>query len=287
MRFLILLISLLFPLSVLAEDVPQPRPRPEPGVLTQKTAPPAPLAAAEPDSSNPPLPRPRPQDAASTEPAAEVPAPQAPAPPAGTPPGAQEGQPAQPSTEPRIFQAACPAVILGEVEATMLPPISDDGAGEHAPLALKAVMARGQRVAVTGDVTTNCQMATALPHWADAIDGYLWARDKTHLKAINVGTSYMHRDRVTGSPNDTLSEHAFADAMDVTGFTLADGRTITVATGWTGSEQQGSRIVRFAHDAACSLFMTTLGPEANELHHDHLHVDLGCHGKACTYRLCE
>ena len=30
-----------------------------------------------------------------------------------------------------------------------------------------------------------------------------------------------------------------------------------------------------------------LGPEANALHRDHLHLDLGCHGARCVARLCE
>jgi hypothetical protein len=51
--------------------------------------------------------------------------------------------------------------------------------------------------------------------------------------------------------------------------------------------EQGSRIIRFAHDAACTHFTTVLGPEANELHRDHLHIDLGCHGQRCVARLCE
>ena len=75
--------------------------------------------------------------------------------------------------------------------------------------------------------------------------------------------------------------------MDVTGFKLEDGRTVTVAGDWTDALSSEGRLLRYAHDAACSQFTTVLGPEANALHHDHFHVDLGCHGKTCTSRLCE
>jgi len=30
-----------------------------------------------------------------------------------------------------------------------------------------------------------------------------------------------------------------------------------------------------------------LGPEANAQHSEYFHIDLGCHGKTCTARLCE
>src|SRR5581483_8132834 len=62
-------------------------------------------------------------------------------------------------------------------------------------------------------------------------------------------------------------------ALDVAGFTLADGRTISVVKGWHGSaEEQG-----FLHDVqlyACETFNTVLAPGYNVYHYDHIHVDL-------------
>jgi hypothetical protein len=227
---------------------------------------PAPALAEEP----PPLPRPRPE---------------APPQPATEPAGDHESAPAP--SQPRLFQTACPAIIDGRVIARPLPPIDDNECGERSPLALEAVTVRGRSVPVTGDAVTNCQTATALSHWLDAVDGYAAAHDKTRIATVDVGTSYMCRARVTGSANDTPSEHGFADALDVIGFTLEDGRTIRVETAWPGDDDAGRSLIRFAHDAACAAFTTVLGPDANALHHDHLHVDLGCHGKTCTVRLCE
>ena len=46
------------------------------------------------------------------------------------------------------------------------------------------------------------------------------------------------------APAPCVSEHAFGNALDVAGFTLADGRKITVKNGWHGTpEEQG-----FLHD---------------------------------------
>jgi hypothetical protein len=148
------------------------------------------------------------------------------------------------------------------------------------------VLVTGRMVQLSSDVTINCGMASALPVWASAIDGYLWARENTRLKRILVGTSYFCRPRnnVTGAD---VSEHGFANALDVIGFELEDGRTITLPVGWSDPLSAEGRLLRFAHDAGCSQFTTTLGPEANAQHADHLHLDLGCHGKNCTARLCE
>jgi hypothetical protein len=245
---------------VLAED-PPPLPRPDPQAASDRTI-------AEPDM---PLPRPRPESRTET-----------PAQPAAT----GDHEPPKQS-EPRLFQTACPAVILGLVTARPLPPLSEKACGERSPLALETVTLRGRPVPVNGGVVTNCQMAMALPRWLDAVDGYIAAHENTHIAAVDVGTSYMCRARVTGTANDTPSEHGFADALDVTGFTLADGRRIRVDTAWPGSDADGRSLIRFAHDAACTVFTTVLGPHANALHHDHLHLDLGCHGKTCTARLCE
>jgi hypothetical protein len=33
--------------------------------------------------------------------------------------------------------------------------------------------------------------------------------------------------------------------------------------------------------------MTVLSPDADSFHQDNLHLDLGCHGKLCTARLCQ
>ena len=70
-----------------------------------------------------------------------------------------------------------------------------------------------------------------------------------------------------------MSEHAFGNALDIAGFTLADGRKITVKNGWHGTpEEQG-----FLHDVqlyACETFTTVLAPGYNVYHYDHIHVDL-------------
>jgi len=275
------LIAILLSLPVLAqEEPPLPRQRPADLASETKAAPdirPAWTIVTPPEKPLVPLPRVRPEKAeAPAAPEAEVP---------DTPHDAHIAAPETPA-EPRIYQVACPAVLQGRVEAKALPPISDGQCGAQSPLELTGVLANGRMVPVSGGVTTDCGMASVLPEWIEAVDSYLMAREKTQVAEVMVGTSYMCR-KVNNADVGNLSFHAFADAMDVTGFKLADGRTVTVEGDWADALSPEGRLLRYAHDAACSQFTTVLGPEANALHHDHFHVDLGCHGKSCTSRLCE
>ncbi len=71
-----------------------------------------------------------------------------------------------------------------------------------------------------------------------------------------------------------LSEHATANAFDISGFVLAGGRSMSVRRNWNqgGAPSQFLRDVRLG---ACSLFNLVLSPDYNEAHADHFHVDMG------------
>jgi hypothetical protein len=240
------------------------------------------------------LPRERPSEAASSSNQVSMPRERPAVPGALPPPSSSEPPPempseppeSEPAAPPRDFQVACPAVLNGEATAQSLPPIHEGQCGLQSPLSLEAVSANGRSIPLNAAVITDCAMATALPGWVADVDSYVFAHDNTRVASVVVGTNYACRN-VNNADGGDLSFHAFGDALDVVGFTLEDGRNVTVSEGWTGSEAQGSHIIRFAHDAACTHFTTVLGPEANALHHDHVHVDLGCHGKSCVARLCE
>jgi len=70
------------------------------------------------------------------------------------------------------------------------------------------------------------------------------------------------------------SQHATANAADIGGFTLADGRRISVRSHWRSEGAEG-RFLREAHARACPYFRAALGPDYNEAHHDHFHFDRG------------
>ena len=254
-------------LALAAGAVPLPRERP------------APQAA----SSSVPLPLERPGriDVSSSAPAPE---------PSASSEASSSSQAASSSSgeprPPRDYQVACPAVMNGEVTARAMPPIHDGQCGIQSPLALTAITANGRSIPLNAAVTTDCGMATALPGWIGDVDSYLKAHDNTEIKSIDVSTSYDCRN-VDHARAGNLSFHAFADALDLMGFVLADGRTVSIDPGFNGTAAEGRDILHFARDSACTHFMTVLGPDADSFHQNNIHLDLACHGKLCTARLCE
>jgi hypothetical protein len=70
------------------------------------------------------------------------------------------------------------------------------------------------------------------------------------------------------------SQHATANAVDITGFTFADGSRARLPDDWTG-DGRTARFVRQAQTQACQVFKVVLGPKANAAHADHFHLDMG------------
>ena len=87
-----------------------------------------------------------------------------------------------------------------------------------------------------------------------------------------------------GRPNGLWSEHARANAVDIAGFRLEDGRRISVAADWNDRGDKG-RFLRDVRDGACRLFSTVLSPDYNRAHRDHLHLDEAGRG-AWGWRAC-
>jgi hypothetical protein len=283
----VLLAAALPALALAANDVPLPRERPDPAVATRDAA-----------SSSVPVPRERPGEiaaadaassssaASSAEPAASSEASSGSAAASSSSAEPAPLAPAEPPAPPRDYQVACPAIMTGHVTGKVLPPIHDGQCGIQTPLELSAVTANGRSIKLNAKIITDCGMAVAFPAWVEEVDSYVKAHDKTQIDTINLSTSYQCRN-VDNAKTGNLSFHAFADALDIMGFSLEDGRTISIAPGFNGTPEQGRDILHFARDAACTHFMTVLSPDADSYHQDNMHLDLACHGKMCTARLCE
>ena len=71
-----------------------------------------------------------------------------------------------------------------------------------------------------------------------------------------------------------LSQHASANALDIAGFRLADGRSISVLKDWS-REGDKARFLRQVRDSACDDFNVVLGPDYNAAHRNHFHLDMG------------
>lgn len=70
------------------------------------------------------------------------------------------------------------------------------------------------------------------------------------------------------------SQHASANAFDVAGFGFADGTRVTVLGDWDNTEAPAkAAFIRQVHARACDYFGTVLGPDYNQPHENHLHLD--------------
>lgn len=117
-----------------------------------------------------------------------------------------------------------------------------------------------------------CPVAAALAVWEwNVVQPAAEAELGSRVEAIDHFGSYSCR-RIYGRDAGVWSEHSTADAVDIAGFRLADGRRITVARDWSGDGPE-ARFLRAVRDGACDLFATTLSPDYNAAHRDHLHLD--------------
>jgi hypothetical protein len=70
-----------------------------------------------------------------------------------------------------------------------------------------------------------------------------------------------------------LSQHAYGNALDVAEFITAKGERVALADAWSAGDERAD-FLRDIHDGACKIFGTTLGPEANNAHKNHFHLDM-------------
>lgn len=125
-----------------------------------------------------------------------------------------------------------------------------------------------------------CQLAAALA---------LWRRQSVEPSAEELlGSSVREIDHlgvyacrpVNGSPEARPSAHARGAAIDISGFRLSDGRRVSVARDWTSAGPE-AEFLRRIRDDACRIFGTTLSPDYNPAHSNHLHLEVGP-GGACA-----
>lgn len=142
------------------------------------------------------------------------------------------------------------------------------------------------RVKFAPAATLQCQMIPTVDRWvSEVVEPAARRFYGAPLVELKVAASYSCRP-MNGVAGSKLSEHGHANAIDISGFQLADGRLVTVKGGWKGSPAD-SDFLHAVHHGACDLFTTVLGPNANAFHADHFHLDLARHGKAGTGHVCE
>jgi len=172
--------------------------------------------------------------------------------------------------------AAC---LTALAQATMrFTPVADRVVGPGCGFE-NAVRIERTSVQVGEPFTLSCPAAVSLA---------LWERHALQPAATSILGSNVRRIEHYGSfacrnvywrEGGRRSQHATADALDVAGFVLEDGRRIMVAAHWRADDERAA-FLRSIHGQACGFFDSVFGPEYNAAHADHLHLDRG------PYRVC-
>lgn len=125
-----------------------------------------------------------------------------------------------------------------------------------------------------GAPAMTCPMALATAAWTRHVvqpaAGELF---QARVARVDHYGTYACRN-VYGRAQGRPSEHAFANALDVAGFRLADGRRLSVAADFRDEGARGAFLLR-VRDGACPWFRSVLSPDYNAAHADHLHLDFG------------
>jgi len=128
-----------------------------------------------------------------------------------------------------------------------------------------------------GGMAANCAVAAALALWEwHVVQPAARRHFGRAVESIDHFGSYNCR-RLYGRDAGAWSEHASANAIDISGFTLAGGQRISVARDW-GRGGPRALFLEEVRDGACRLFSTVLSPAYNAAHRDHLHFDMATRG---------
>ncbi|TBW38722.1 extensin family protein [Siculibacillus lacustris] len=182
-------------------------------------------------------------------------------------------------------ERACLTAGAVQPSADVRPMGEIDGpgtCGADRPFKVSAV-GRRSKAPLNESTALNCPMVAAVDDWFDRIVQPAAEADFgqpvvgiEHMGSYNCRPIAGHRQ---------MSEHAYMNALDVSGFKLADGRTVRVKNGWRSGDAVEVAFLNTVGAAACEDFTTVLGPDAGAAHADHIHLDLARHGQG--RRVCK
>jgi hypothetical protein len=176
---------------------------------------------------------------------------------------------------------ACARVLASNrIVAASAPPVSGpDGCGVATPVKLGAVvLPDGRHILLEPPPLIRCSLAEVLGDWIRD-DVAPIAQNAGGLAKILASEGYecRPRNRIAGAK---LSEHGKGNALDLRGFVLRNGQTVTVER-----PSEARDFMRQLKTTACARFTTVLGPGSDSFHKTHLHVDLA--ERHNNYRICQ
>jgi hypothetical protein len=187
---------------------------------------------------------------------------------------------APPYTLPRADDRIC----MNELGAagTRFTPVPDTyvgpGCNKLGTVQLSALAGDNSTFGVSNIGPVQCATAKAFGEWARfGVDRAAREILGSRLSRIETMGSFACRN-VAGTQR--LSAHSRAEAIDVSGFVLEDGRRINLRRDWHDGPRDVREFLRVVHSSACRRFGTVLGPDYNAAHADHFHLE-GTGAKFC------
>ncbi len=194
--------------------------------------------------------------------------------------------PAKDLSKAEVPDAGEKPCFIEAARISLLPAFSENGGcGIAQPVSLHETGGEVP-VSLSPAPVLGCGFAGAMSDFlAGAASDIARKTTESDLTGLRGGPGYVCRRR-NNRPDGKLSEHARGKALDVLSFVLASGKEISVADDW-GKKTPEGEFLKQLHASACKSFTTVLGPDADPNHRSHFHFDIGCHGKDCTYRICQ
>ena len=164
---------------------------------------------------------------------------------------------------------ACLAALETGAVAQALPDFIDSDICHIRP----QVSLAGVGQARMKPIKTRCQTALRVAMWErHGIQPAAQQHLNQSIQEITHFSSYSCREIRTGrSSGGQMSTHATADAIDVSGFVLANGQRVMLLDDWGGTPDRAA-FLHAVRNSACDWFRVTLGPDYNALHANHFHL---------------
>ena len=162
------------------------------------------------------------------------------------------------------------ALDRARISYRTVPPFSNDRGCAHDD----AVRLQESAVSYGSNILLRCPAMLGLLLWERHVllpEAEVQFGKK--LTAVRHLGTYACR-KIGGVKGRSLSEHASANAIDLAGFTLEGGESVSLLHDWKDSGEKG-RFLRAVRDGACRIFGVTLSPDFNAAHANHFHLDMG------------
>ena len=200
--------------------------------------------------------RPIPSQTSPSSPASDSKAAPTPSPPEAaqqpvkpTKPLPPSAQPAPPWTDSEIAAARAQCnQLLDKVTlvADILDPTREGVCGAPAPRILKSL--GDSKVRIDPPAALDCPMIAAINTWlSDKLQPAAQKSFGSPVVRILAEGAYSCRNRY-GLANAPISEHAFMNAIDITGFVLANGKVIKVSNSWRPQPHACRVLCRRSHN---------------------------------------